>query len=99
MKQIKRGSLVVFTYQITDPHGEVLERIGMPVSYVHGFGQGLLDKVERSLEGHTAGDVVQVELTPDEGFGPHDPALTFTDDIANVPEQFHHVGAEVEMQN
>ena len=38
-------------------------------------------------------------LTPEEGFGPHQPELTFTDDINNVPPQFHSVGAEVEFQN
>ena len=34
-----------------------------------------------------------------EAFGPHDPVLTFTDDIGNVPPEFHRVGAEVEMMN
>ena len=31
--------------------------------------------------------------------GPHDPTLTFTDDIENVPPQYRQVGAEVEFQN
>jgi FKBP-type peptidyl-prolyl cis-trans isomerase SlyD len=45
------------------------------------------------------GDVVDVSLTPEEGFGAHDESLTYTDDIENVPPEFRRVGAEVEMMN
>jgi FKBP-type peptidyl-prolyl cis-trans isomerase SlyD len=38
-------------------------------------------------------------LAPGQGFGSHDPSLTFTDTVDNVPPQFRHVGAEVQMQN
>ncbi len=38
-------------------------------------------------------------MQPEDGFGSHDPALTFVDDIDNVPPQFRKVGAEVQMQN
>jgi FKBP-type peptidyl-prolyl cis-trans isomerase SlyD len=42
---------------------------------------------------------VEVSLTPEEGFGAHDPELTYTDDIENVPEEFRRIGAQVEMMN
>ena len=32
-------------------------------------------------------------------WGPHDPGLTYTDDIENIPPQFRQLGAEVSMQN
>jgi FKBP-type peptidyl-prolyl cis-trans isomerase SlyD len=51
------------------------------------------------MEGCVVGDTVEVSLAPDEAFGPHDPNLTYTDDIENVPPEFHRVGAEVEMMN
>jgi len=38
-------------------------------------------------------------LPPEKALGYHDTAMTFTDDIANVPPEFRRVGAEVEMQN
>jgi FKBP-type peptidyl-prolyl cis-trans isomerase SlyD len=38
-------------------------------------------------------------LTPEEGFGPHDESLTYTDDLDNVPPEFRRIGAEVEMMN
>ncbi|MDH5765133.1 MAG: peptidylprolyl isomerase, partial [Gammaproteobacteria bacterium] len=37
--------------------------------------------------------------TPAEGFGEHDPEMTFTDDIENVPPQFRQLGIQVEMAN
>lgn len=90
---------VTLTYRITDADGLVLEQNDIPVSYIHGGHSELFEKIERALEGKAAGDRVSVTLAPHEGFGEHDPNLTFTDDIENVPHEFRHLGAQVEMQN
>jgi FKBP-type peptidyl-prolyl cis-trans isomerase SlyD len=55
--------------------------------------------VEHALDGCELGDSVEVVLPPEKAFGFHDPEMTFTDAIENVPPQFRHVGAEVQMQN
>ena len=96
---IKRDKFVSLTYTITDEHDEVLERIGMPVNYIHGRDSQVIEKVEQALDGHEQGDEISVELSPEEGFGEHQPELTFTDDLDNVPAEFRHVGAEIEFQN
>ncbi len=96
---IKRDKFVSLTYTITDENNEIVERIDMPVNYVHGRDSQVIEKVEQALEGCEQGDEISVELGPEEGFGEHQPELTFTDDIDNVPEEFRHVGAEVEFQN
>lgn len=96
---IKRDKFVSLTYTITDENNDVLERIDMPVNYIHGRDSQVIEKVEKSLEGHMQGDEVSVQLSPEEGFGEHQPELTFTDDIDNVPPEFRHIGAEVEFQN
>ncbi len=96
---IKRDKFVSLTYTITDENDEILERIDMPISYVHGRDSQVIEKVEQALEGCEQGDEISVELSPDEGFGEHQPELTFTDDIENVPHEFRHIGAEVEFQN
>ncbi|MBT8122189.1 MAG: FKBP-type peptidyl-prolyl cis-trans isomerase [Gammaproteobacteria bacterium] len=93
------GKVVSFTYTIVDEAGEIIEQSDLPISYVHGGKNDLFKKVERGLEGAAIGDSVEVSLTPEEGFGPYDQNLTFTDDLANVPPEFHHLGAEVEMTN
>jgi len=97
--KIQANKMVTLTYSILDDAGLVLEQNDVPVSYVHGGHSDLFEKIERALEGKTAGDAVDVTLPPAEGFGEHDSSLTFTDDIDNVPPEFRRLGAEVEMQN
>lgn len=96
---IKRDKFVSLTYTITDEHNDILERIEMPVNYVHGRDSQVIEKVEKALEGCAQGDEISVELSPDEGFGEHQAELTFIDQIDNVPPEFRHIGAEVEFQN
>ena len=96
---IKRDKHVSLTYTITDENDDVLERVDMPISYVHGRENQVIEKVEQALEGHEVGDEISVELSPEEGFGEHQPELTYTDDIDNVPQEFRYVGAEVEFRN
>ncbi len=98
-ERIGRNKVVAITYSITDEAGTVLEQCDLPVTYLHGGRTDLLPKVAQALEGHQPGDRVEIRLSPAEGFGEHDPALTYTDDIDNVPPQFRRLGAEVEMQN
>ena len=96
---ISAYKVVSFTYSIVDDSGETLEQSDLPISYVHGGKHDLFEKIEQELEGAVVGDTVHVSLTPEEGFGLHDPDLTYTDDIENVPPEFHRIGAEVEMMN
>jgi len=96
---IESGKLVSLVYSICDESGSVLEQSDLPVSYIHGGHNELIGGMDRAVAGKRAGDSVELDLGPDEGFGPHDPDLTFTDAIDNVPLQFRHVGAEVQMQN
>jgi FKBP-type peptidyl-prolyl cis-trans isomerase SlyD len=96
---IGSGKVVSFTYSIADESGEVVEQSDLPISYAHGGKHDLFEKVEQALEGSVIGDTVEVELTPEESFGPSDPNLTYIDDLDNVPSEFRHVGAEVEMVN
>lgn len=96
---VAKNKVVYITYSIVDERGAVVEQRDMPIGYVHGGNSGIFEQVEDALEGHKAGDKVEVSLPPEQGFGPHDPTLAFTDDIENVPEEFRYVGAEVELQN
>lgn len=98
--RISKNKAVQFTYSISDDAGNIVEQVDLPVNYVHGASQmGLIERVERALEGCKAGDSITVEVPPSEGFGEYDPDLTFTDDLDNVPPQFRQVGAQVEMAN
>ena len=96
---IRLGKLVSITYVLINQNGEVFEQSEMPVSYLHGMDSGLFGKVEQALNGKQVGDKVDVTLNPDEGFGSHDPGLTFTDDLDNSPPELRFVGARLEAQN
>ena len=96
---IKKDKFVSLTYTITDTSGEVLERIDLPIQYVHGRDSQVIEKIENALDGKQQGDELSVSLSAEEGFGEHQQELTFTDDVENVPAQFHQIGAEVEFQN
>lgn len=98
-EKVARNKVVYVTYSIIDQSGSVFEQSDVPVGYVHGANGPLFEKIEMALDGHRIGDRVEVSLKPEEGFGPHDPNLTFTDDIENVPHEFRRLGAEVELQN
>ncbi len=96
---VKPNKVISLTYVIRKQDGEIFEYTDLPIDYVHGAGSRLFRKIEHALEGRRIGEKISVTLAPEEGFGPHDPALTFIDDLENVPEQFRHVGAQLQAQN
>ncbi len=98
-ERIAPGKLVEFTYTITDEDGTLVEQVDFPLNYIHGHDSGLHDRIEQALAGHVTGDAVRVTLAPEEGFGPRDPTLLYSDAIENVPEEFRHLGAEARFRN
>ena len=98
-QKVSTGKYISLTYAIKDENGNTLEQSDLPVGYVFGGETELLGGMDKSLKGHSIGDRVEFKVAPEDGFGEHDPSLTFTDDINNVPPEFRKIGAEVSMQN
>lgn len=96
---VSRNMVVYLTYTIWDQHGHPFEQYDVPVGYVHGVHGPLFEQIEQALQGRKVGDRVEVVVAPGEGFGEHQPELTFTDDIGNVPPQHRRVGSEVMFEN
>ena len=96
---VRPGKYVSLTYSIADEAGHILEQTDLPVGYIHGGRTEFVGGMDQAVSGRRAGDRVELNLAPAQGFGPHDPDLTFTDDLDNVPPEFRFVGAEVQMQN
>lgn len=96
---IRKGKVVSVTYALHDKRGEIFEQSDIPVPYLHGYASGLFDKIEQQLEGKHTGDSIEATLSPEEGFGHHGPALTFTDNLGNVPPELRTLGASLEAQN
>ena len=96
---VAKNKAVYLTYSIVTEEGDVYEQSDLPIGYVHGADSGLFEQVEDALEGAKVGDRIEVTLAPEEGFGLHNPKLTYTDDLDNVPPEYRRIGAEVEFQN
>ena len=96
---IRPGKFVSITYSISDEQGQVVEQSDLPVSYIYGGETEMIGGMDTAMAGKKVGDSVQLMVSPEQGFGHHDPDLTFTDDLENVPPEFRRLGAEVPMQN
>jgi FKBP-type peptidyl-prolyl cis-trans isomerase SlyD len=96
---VAKHKVVSLTYVLRNQQGGIFEIHDLPVAYVHGCGTDMFPQIEQALEGRAVGERVTVPLSSREAFGEHDPRLTFTDDIENVPPEVRRLGAEFEAQN
>ncbi|GMR03948.1 MAG: peptidylprolyl isomerase [Gammaproteobacteria bacterium] len=96
---VEKNKVVSLSYVLRNQKGDIFEYRDLPVAYLHGSGSDLFPKIEHALEGQAVGERVSVTLSPSEAFGEHDPRLTFTDDIDNVPPELRQLGVEFEGQN
>lgn len=76
-----------------------MEQTDYPVGSVHVGRSGLFPEVEDVLERKELGTTGELTLMPGAALGVYDSSLVFTDDLANVPIEFHHVGAIVPMES
>ncbi len=72
---VTRNRVVTLGFRITDLATDRLLQSGDDLVYLHGGYGGAFPKVEAALEGCVAGDRVELTLSPEEGYGQHDPAL------------------------
>ena len=71
--------VVSIHYTLTGDDGAVIDssRNGDPLVYLHG-AHNIIPGLEKELTGKTAGDSLQVSVTPEEGYGPHSPEAVQT---------------------
>ena len=71
---IENGTVVGIEYRLTVADGtEVDSTEGRgPMEYLHGH-RNIIPGLESELEGHVVGDSLDVTVTPDQGYGEHDP--------------------------
>ncbi len=73
---ITSDTVVTLDYRLTDDEGEELDSSeeGDPLVYLHGH-HDIIPGLEAALEGHRAGDQLQVTVSPEEGYGEWDEDL------------------------
>ncbi len=68
--------VVALTWTLKDTLGEVLDELDEPVDFLLG-GEDLLAKIEECLQGHEAGEAMELHLEPENAFGDYDENLVF----------------------
>jgi len=62
-----------------------------PHYYIHG-GSSLLPAIQRHLEGRREGETVEFTLSPEETYGPHDPAALIEVPKSEMPKRELKIG-------
>lgn len=77
--QIADRTVASFHYTLTNDGGEVLDSSQgrQPLAYLHGAGN-IVPGLEKALEGRQVGDSFDVDVVPEEGYGPRHDALVQT---------------------
>ncbi len=97
---IADNKYVELKYQVVDEKtNEALIAIEYPLPYIHGVNEILSPEISRVLEGHAAGDIIEVPIDCNDLYGPRDESLVFTDNIENVPEEYRELGMTISMEN
>ena len=91
--QVGRDTVVSLKIQLYDAQGALLHAPDDEHTYLHGGYGGLLDALEQSLEGKSAGESVRVQLEPEQAFGEYDAEL-----LRVEPASRYGKGIEVGMQ-
>lgn len=83
--QIAKDRVVAIDYTLKDDEGKVIDQSAAePLFYLHGHGN-LVPGLEQALEGRSSGDVVNVVVPPDQGYGTRQAELVFDLPKSQVP--------------
>lgn len=90
--EISQGRVATIHYTLSDDNGQVLDRSSpqTPLSYLHGAGN-IIPGLESALAGKSAGDAVQADVEPEQGYGPRHEQL-----IQQVPRGAFPTDAQIQ---
>lgn len=78
--------VVALRWTLKDTLGEVLDELDEPIEFLLG-GDDLLAKIEEALQGHEAGDRIDLHLEPEQAFGDYDENLVFLEPRERFPAE------------
>ena len=84
--EITPQCVVALTWTLKDVLGEILDELEEPVEFLVG-GDDLLERIEQALQGHEAGDQLDLHLEPEEAFGDFNENLVFLEPRALFPAE------------
>jgi FKBP-type peptidyl-prolyl cis-trans isomerase SlyD len=95
--QIAQDTVVSLHVQLSDVHGNLIQRSAEAVQYLHGDYDGIFPAVEDALQGKTAGEKIQVRLEPEDAFGEYDAELVQLAERAHFPPELE-IGMQFEQE-
>ena len=93
--QVGRDTVVSLKIEMYDAQGALLHAPEQAHTYLHGGYGGILEALERSLEGKSPGESVRVQLEPEQAFGEYDAELLRVEPASRYGQGLE-VGMEVE---
>ena len=84
--EITPQCVVALTWTLKDTLGDMLDELSDPVEFLVG-GADLLARIEQALQGHEAGDRLDLHLEPEEAFGDYNEKLVYLEPISIFPAQ------------
>jgi FKBP-type peptidyl-prolyl cis-trans isomerase SlyD len=84
--EITPQCVVALTWTLKDTLGEVLDELDEPVEFLVG-GEDLLARIEQALQGHEAGDSLDLHLEPEEAFGDYNEQLLYLEPRGIFPSE------------
>jgi FKBP-type peptidyl-prolyl cis-trans isomerase SlyD len=84
--EITPQCVVALTWTLKDTLGEVLDELDEPVEFLVG-GEDLLARIEQALQGHEAGDTLDLHLEPEEAFGDYNEQLLYLEPRGIFPAE------------
>ncbi|MCI0500825.1 MAG: peptidylprolyl isomerase [Epsilonproteobacteria bacterium] len=94
MDTITKNTLVVLHILLKNEDGEIIAD-REELTYLHGGHNQIFPKLEKLLEGKTAGDVFELKLAPVEAFGEMDESLVVKELLEDLPEDIS-IGSELD---
>jgi FKBP-type peptidyl-prolyl cis-trans isomerase SlyD len=85
--EIAKDRVAGIEYTLKDDEGKIVDsNVGQePLVYLHGHGN-LVPGLERELVGKKAGDLVEVVVKPEDGYGVRDESRTFEVPRSSLPQ-------------
>lgn len=83
---ITEQCVVALTWTLKDSLGEELDVLDTPVEFLVG-GDDLLPRIDEALQGHRAGDVLNLNLEPADAFGDYDGQRIFLEPRHLFPQE------------
>lgn len=96
--QIAQDTVVALEVQLSDVHGNLIQRTAEAVQYLHGGYEGIFPLVEQALQGREPGEKAEVRLEPEDAFGDYDAELVRLAERAQFPAELE-VGMQFEQES